>query len=112
MVMKWLVLAVAVSLSACTTTQIHRNPSSGIAGGVQVLYQTPARPYESLGLVSAKKYKPGWTDPTVADAIPQLQAAAQQLGADAIVVHNSQDGGGTRMIRVEAEAIKFKAAAP
>ncbi len=107
MAMKWLVLALAISVSACTTTQIYRNPGIGVAGGVQVLYQTPARPYESLGIVSAKKYQPGFSDPTVADAIPQLQAAAQQMGADAIVVHNSQDGGGTRMIRVEAEAIRF-----
>ncbi len=104
----FLTLTLAI-LTACSTTQIYRNPSAnGLSGNVQVLYGNPAQPFESLGLVSAKRYKPGWSDPTVADAIPQLQAAAQQLGADAIIVRQSQDGGGSRFIRVEAEAIKFQ----
>lgn len=96
-------------LAGCSTTQIYRNAPTGLAGNsVQVLYSTPQRAYESLGIVSAKKYKPGWSDPTVADAIPQLQAAASQLGADAMIVHQSQDSSGARFIRVEAEAIRFK----
>ena len=100
-------LAFCLAIAGCSTTQIYRNPSSDLAGGVQVLYSTPQRAYESLGIVSAKRYKPGWSDPTVADAVPQLQSAAQQLGADAIVVHQSQDGSGNRFIRVEAEAIRY-----
>ena len=106
--MKYALVAVFALLSGCSTTEVYRNPSVGSSvGAVQILYQIPNVPYTSLGIVSAKKYKPGWTDPTVMDAIPQLQEAARSLGADAIVVHASKDGNGTRIVRVEAEAIKF-----
>jgi hypothetical protein len=49
------------TLTACSTTQIYRNPpASGQSGNVQVLYSNPAQSFESLGLVSAKRYRPPW----------------------------------------------------
>lgn len=57
-------------------------------------------------VVSAKRYKPGWTDPTVSDAIPQLRAAGQQLGAHAVVVRNARSLNDRHTV-VEAEAIRF-----
>ena len=66
--------AVMLALSACSTTQIYSNPGTAMAptsaGQVAVYYSYPQRPYEVIGVVSAKRYKPGWTDPTVSDAIP------------------------------------------
>lgn len=66
----------------------------------------PTRPYEVIGVVSAKRYKPGFTDPTVSDAIPQLRAAGQQLGAHAVVVRNARSLNDRHTV-VEAEAIRF-----
>ena len=96
-----------LALSACSTTQVYHNPS-GAAGGVAVLYTTPTRAYDSLGVISAKRYKPGWSDPTVGDAIPQLVQAAASMGADAVIVRQSADDGvQDRFIRVEGEAIRY-----
>ena len=108
----------AIALTACSTTQVHRNSATAYAptaaSSVQVLYSEPKRDYESIGIVSANRYKPGWSDPSVADAIPQLQAAGASLGADAVIVRASRSQN-TRNTLVEAEAIRFTdrpAAAP
>lgn len=104
--------AAAMLLSACSSTQIYSNypsgnaPAAANAGPVAVLYSYPTRPYDVIGVVSAKKYKPGWTDPTVSDAIPQLQAAGAQLGADAVVVRSSRSNNDRHTV-VEAEAIRY-----
>lgn len=109
----------AVLLSACSSTQVYSNypagnaPAVANAGHVAVLYSYPTRPYDVIGVVSAKRYKPGWTDPTVSDAIPQLQSAGAQLGADAVVVRSSRSNNDRHTV-VEAEAIRYldKAGAP
>lgn len=77
------------------------NPSS-----VQILYSPPTRSYQSVGIVSAVRYKPGWTDPSIADAIPELQAAGAKLGADAVIVRNERSMN-DRHVTVEAEAIRY-----
>lgn len=105
------IVVLAIALQGCTTTQISRNPGQGYAptqsSQIAILYSAPKREYESLGIVSAKRYKPGWTDPTVADAVPQLRAAAAQLGADAVIVLQSSNSQ-SRNVNVEGEAIKYK----
>lgn len=96
-------------LTACSTYQATPtyNQSPGVRSGqVDVLYSNPTRPFKSIGIVSAKKYKPGWTDPTLSDALPQLLAAGRQLGADAVIVR-SQRSNNDRHIVVEGEAIKY-----
>lgn len=111
--MRKLVIVLAlVALTACSSTQIYDNRPAGIAttapanGVVQVLYSYPTRPYEVIGVVSAKRYKPGWTDPTVSDAIPQLREAGMKLGADAVVVRSSRSNNDRHTV-VEAEAVKY-----
>lgn len=111
--------AVLALLAGCSSTQIYSNyptgnaPATANTGHIAVLYSYPTRPYDVIGVVSAKRYKPGWTDPTVSDAIPQLQAAGAQLGADAVVVRSSRSNNDRHTI-VEAEAIRYldKAAQP
>ena len=112
-------LSAAIGLSACSGYQAHSNLPAGTliaptnASQVQVLFSPPQRPYESIGIVSAKRYKPGWTDPSISDAIPELQAAGSQLGADAVIVRSDR-ALNDRHITVEAEAIRYtdKAAQP
>lgn len=109
---KILAFLACLSIASCSSTQVYSNLPAGTSVSapatrvVQVLYSYPTRPYEVIGVVSAKKYKPGWTDPTISDAIPQLREAALQLGADAVVVRSSRSNNDRHTV-VEAEAIKY-----
>jgi hypothetical protein len=110
--MKRILLVSSLLLAGCSSTQIYDNRPVGMpttapaSGVVQVLYSYPTRPYEVIGVVSAKRYKPGWTDPTVSDAIPQLREAGMKLGADAVVVRSSRSNNDRHTV-VEAEAVKY-----
>lgn len=112
MIARICVVAMAAVLAGCSGYQVHSNLPTGAfisptyASQVQVLYSPPQRAYESVGIVSAKRYKPGWTDPSLSDAIPQLQAAGAQLGANAVIVR-SERSLNDRHVTVEAEAIRY-----
>ena len=98
------------TLAGCTSYQVIPTTNSvpgTRSGQVDILYSTPQRPYRSVGMVSAKKYKPGWTDPTIADALPELRAAGQQVGADAVIVRGKQANDGRRLVTIEGEAIQY-----
>jgi hypothetical protein len=103
-------IALVGALAGCSTYQAHSNLPTPYAptnaSQVQILYSPPKRAYTSIGIVSANRYKPGWTDPTVSDAIPQLQAAGAQIGADAVIVRSDRSNN-DRHVVVEGEAIKF-----
>jgi hypothetical protein len=103
-------MALTCALAGCSTYQAHSNLATPYAptnaSQVQILYSPPQRAYTSIGIVSANRYKPGWTDPTVSDAIPQLQAAGAQIGADAVIVRSDRSNN-DRHVVVEGEAIKY-----
>jgi hypothetical protein len=99
-----------LALGGCTTTQVTpvNNFAAGTSTGyVDVLYTPPNRPYRTVAFVSAKKYKPGFSDPTVSDAIPEMQAAGKQVGADAVIVRSTNAPRDRRLIIIECEAIKY-----
>lgn len=73
---------------------------------IQILYAEPRRDYDTLGTFSVRKYKPGWSDPTVSDAIPELREAAGRMGADAVIIRNVQSNN-SRMTTIEGEAIQW-----
>ncbi|URL57018.1 hypothetical protein IM816_10110 [Luteibacter flocculans] len=103
-------IALVCALAGCSTYQAHSNLPTPYAptnaSQVQILYSPPQRAYTSIGIVSAKRYKPGWTDPTVSDAIPQPRAAGAEIGADAVIVRADRSNN-DRHVVVEGEAIKF-----
>ena len=104
-----LIFACVALLAACSSYQVVPTTNSvpgTRSGQVDVLYSTPQRPYQSVGTVSATRYKPGWTDPTVSDALPELRAAAAKVGADAVIVRSSRSNN-DRHIVVEGEAIRY-----
>lgn len=108
--MKYALFLMVLFVTACSSYQVTPTTNSAPgsrSGQVDVLYSTPQRPYHSVGIVSAKKYKPGWSDPTIADAIPQLKEAAAQVGADGVIVRGTVAGNQTRFITVEGEAIRY-----
>ena len=99
---RWLMPIAMLGLAACSGYQVTRVDGHA----VDVLYSPPARQYAVIGTVSAKRYKPGWSDPTVSDAVPELRAAGSEVGADAVIIRSSQSNG-MRTITVEAEAIRY-----
>ncbi len=56
-------LALIGALAGCNTYQAHSNLATRYAptnaSRVQILYSPPQRAYQSIGIVSAKRYKPG-----------------------------------------------------
>jgi hypothetical protein len=103
------VLYAALAVAGCSTYQVTptTNSTPGTRSGqVDVLYSPPQRPYTSVGIVSAKRYKPGWTDPTASDAVPQLREAGAQVGADAVIVRSTR-ALNDRHVVVEGEAIRY-----
>ena len=115
-------MAVLFSMTACTTVQTYdygvssvpsntshsySPPATPQPGQIQILYAQPQQAYNSLGMFSVRKYKPGWSDPTVSDAIPELRQAAQRLGADAVIIRNVQSQN-TRITTIEGEAIRWR----
>jgi hypothetical protein len=107
-------IVLVCALAGCSTYQAHSNLpplyARTNASQVQVLYSPLQRAYTSIGVVSANRYKPGWTDPTVSDAIPKLQAVGAQIGADGVIVRSDRSNN-DRYVAVEGEAIKFASGA-
>ena len=113
-----LLLATTLLSTSCTTVQTHSFGSAPVVtkagqpgqmayrGNIQILYAEPRRDYHSLGTFSVRKYKPGWSDPTVTDALPELRQSASQLGADAVIIRHTTTQN-TRFITIEGEAIKW-----
>jgi hypothetical protein len=109
-----------LALSGCTSVQTNSFGSEPVVtevghpgqrasyGRIQVLYSEPHRDYDSLGVFSVKKYKPGWSDPTVSDAMPEPREAAAGLGADAVIIRSTQSNGYSRYLTIEGEAIRWR----
>ena len=110
---------VAFALASCTTVQTHDFGGAGIINNsyqspgqqaasntIQILYSEPKKDFESIGTFSVRKYKPGFSDPTVTDALPELRSAAGRLGADAVIIRSTKSNE-TRFITIEGEAIKW-----
>jgi hypothetical protein len=105
-----LCIAACLLVAGCTTYQVTpvTNAAPGSRSGeVDVLFTNPGRPFQTIGMVSAKRYKPGFSDPSVSDAIEQIRAAGQQVGADAVIVRGHRAPAGNRIVYVEGEAIRY-----
>jgi hypothetical protein len=108
-----LAILCAVIISACakTTVFFFPNPSKGAikprtADQVAILYDGPGRPYDVLGVLQAKRYQPGMSDPVLTDVLPEIRIKAGEAGADAIIIR--QGNAANRVIDIHAEVIKFR----
>ncbi|RFF26959.1 hypothetical protein DZK25_10170 [Wenzhouxiangella sp. 15181] len=104
-----LAVILIATLTACGGTQVrpygeHYSPT--LPGEVEVFYSFPHEEHNKIGAVDVKRYKPGFSKPTVYDAVEKLQEAGAELGAHAVVVVDSQNID-DRVIRVTAEAIRW-----
>ncbi len=110
---------ISIIISGCTTVQTHSYSNAPVVndmyksgqkaaiGNVQILYSEPRKNYESIGVFSVKKYKPGFSEPTVADAIEELKEAGKNLGASAVIIRKVTPHNGTRFTTIEGEAIRW-----
>lgn len=107
--MRLSIVILLLSLAGCSSyqvTPITNSQPGQHSGQVDVLFSNPTRPYKTVGMVSATKWKPGWTDPTISDAMGEIRAAGAQVGADAVIVRSSRSNN-DRHIVVECEAIRY-----
>lgn len=98
-----------VTVSACSTQSVRPYGESldpTEPSEVIVLYSFPDRIHTKVGGVTIRHYQPGFADPTVEDALDKLQNAGSELGADAVVIIETQTGG-DRTILIRAEGIRY-----
>lgn len=121
--MRCLILSLALGsvflLGGCTSVQTHSYGMAPVVnasgspgqqkayGSIQILYSEPRRDFDSIGTFSVRKYKPGFSDPTVTDALPELRQAAGNLGADAVIIRRVTSHE-TRFTTIEGEAIRWR----
>ena len=104
------VLAIlAFTLAGCSTMQCTANSQSAVRGSVQVLYDYPKGSFTNLGVIDFDYYQPGFHEPTVNDALPDLKAKALAVGGNALIVRNQRLGqNNNRFITVSAEVLRIE----
>jgi hypothetical protein len=51
-------------------------------------------------------YQPGWREPSVTDALPQLKAKVRSVGGNALIIRNQRVGRfNNRFITISAEVL-------
>lgn len=102
-----------VLIAACAKTSMVFLPNavkgelkSKTAEEVSILYDGPGRPYDVLGVLQAKRYQPGMSDPVLTDLLPEMRTKAAEAGADAIIIR--QGNTANRTINIHAEVVKFR----
>jgi len=99
------ILASASFIAACTTTQVvtdHKYPPVAV-GSVQVLYQEPQKPYETIAFMHRLS---GIEHPVTGD-VATLREDAAQLGADAVIVTNTHGMSFYQYAEASVKAIKW-----
>ena len=99
------ILAAASFIAACTSTQVvtdQKYPPVAV-GSVQVLYQEPQRPYETIAFMHRLS---GIEHPVTGD-VATLREDAAQLGADAVIVTNTHGMSFYQYAEASVKAIKW-----
>src|SRR5882724_10083436 len=99
--MRQLPLILLLAVAGCVTTRVVQ--TGGTTNGVQVMFEYPKDGrYTNLGLVDVTYYRPGWSPPTIEEAIPKVTQEAAKLGGNAVVIRNHHLGEWSRQIIVSA----------
>jgi hypothetical protein len=84
-------------------------PNQGGSRGVQVLYDYPKAEFDNLGTISFDYYQPGFREPTVTDALPDLKSKVLSVGGNALIVRDQRIGrSNNRFIQISAEVLRVK----
>lgn len=74
-----------------------------------VLYDYPRSDYESLGIIDFDFYRPGFRQPTVTDALPELKEKVKSAGGNALIIRNQRIGANNnRFIEISAEVLEIR----
>lgn len=98
--MKTVFFGICLALAGCVTVQ--RVPTSE----GDVLFEYPRGPYTNLGLIDVDYYRPGFSAPTLTDAIPKVREQAHAMGGNAFIIRNHYVGEWNRSIIVSAEVLR------
>lgn len=103
--MRYLSMILFLALTACVSTHVVQ--TGGMTNGVQVMFEYPKDGhYTNLGLVDVNYYRPGWTQPSLEEAIPKVTAQALKMGGNAVIIRNHYPGEWQRSIIVSAEVLR------
>jgi hypothetical protein len=95
--------------SSCSTMQYTPNQAGGGYDGVDVLYEYPSTKFKSLGVIDFDFYQPGWREPTVTDALPELKQKVRENGGNALIVRDQRIGRhNSRYITISAECLRIE----
>lgn len=100
------ILALGLIVSCSSITPVNRTAYPATPSDrVEVLYQEPQRPYETIALVSHEAATRFATVPSVIEKCRELAARA---GADALIVTSTYDQTFSTAAKASAKAIKWK----
>lgn len=72
-----------------------------------MLFEYPKGQYTNLGLIDVGYYLPGWTAPTLNDALPKVREQVHALGGNAFIIRGQRPGQvASRSIIVSAEVLR------
>lgn len=73
-----------------------------------MLFEYPKGEYTNIGLIDVGYYRPGWTAPTLTDALPKVREQVQALGGNAFIIRGQRPGQvAARSIIVSAEVLRL-----
>ena len=104
--MKTAVLTLCLALTACVHTHVIQ--TAGIHDGVDVMYEYPKGQYTNLGTIDVNYYRPGFTQPSLTEAMPKVTAQARAMGGNAMIIRNHYPGEWNRSIIVTAEVLRVQ----
>lgn len=98
-----------IFIAGCSTMQYTPNTQTGSSNKVTVLYDYPKGEYRSLGVIDYDYYQPGFRQPTVTDALPNLKAKVLASGGNALIIRNQRIGAkNNRFLEISAEVLQIQ----
>ncbi len=107
MLIKSVLVALGLALGGCALNSQY-TPVQSSAGGVQMLFEYPKADYKPLGVFTYDFYKPGFSEPTINDVMPQIEAKVLSVGGNAFIVRDQVVPAiFNRSIKVTCEVIRI-----
>lgn len=100
-------LVASAAISGCMSSTFVAADQHLNRDGVAVISEYPTdRQFAKIGTFTVNYYQPGWSPPTVEDAMPKLIEKAKSVGGNALIIRNHALGEWTRNIVIDMEVIK------
>lgn len=94
-------------MAAAGCVHTHVVQVGGMQGGVDVMFEYPrSGSYTNLGLIDVNYYRPGFSQPSLTEAMPKVLDQARAMGGNAVIIRNHYPGEWQRSIIVSAEVLR------